>query len=112
MPENGCYLLSVKSARPGLPKTERDAVERIIDSLPAWLFVATGLSAGDNECVVQVNKIDYLNEVVSMWVDRWRRSLKDHPGFLGHASFESDDVVDRLQDLACREIKLRMFHSK
>lgn len=109
MPKDGCYLLNVvDSDRAGAPKDEGEAIDRVVKSLPAWLYVAVGLSSGDTECVVQVNKLDYFDLVVSMWVERWRKNEGVKPSFLGSRTFEGDPGVDRLQEDSCRRIKEQM----
>lgn len=83
MPKNGCYLVNVIGKDLGrVPRNEEEAVSRVVESLPTWLYVAVGLSSGDTECLAEVNKIDYFGMVISMWVDKWRNDTDGKSSFL------------------------------
>lgn len=114
VPKDGCYVVAVGNSGLKLPMSEDEARDEIIASLPNWMYVALGYSYGDTKCSVFVNKDDYLDSVISMWVDRWRKESMQRGitnTFLGHGTFEVDKTVERLQKGVCIKVKASMPHS-
>jgi hypothetical protein len=111
MPRDGCYLMAIKSGLEKTPTSDKEAVADIKAALPNWLYVAVGLSAGENECVVMVNDTDYFRIAVAAMVSQWRKRSSVELPFLRRVGGEWDEAVDGLQGKVCKAIKFEMPRS-
>src|SRR3546814_19828156 len=93
MPKDGCYLMAIKYGPEKTPASDKEAVTDIKAALPNWLYVAVGLSAGENECVVMVNDTDYFRIAVAAMVSQWRKRISVELQFLWRFGGAGGEVV-------------------
>lgn len=105
LPKEGCFIFSANVKELRKPIDIQDAENQIIKSMPNWFYKTVQESYGDQECLVQVNKLDYFSILIDYFMEKWGAggvSLSQFDKFRGK---ESDSIAIALQEHICQRVK-------